>query len=86
MGFNRPGPGEHVYRPDMGDAATGEDDVEGHAFRLAASAEDNDTEGHSMGKGYKPGATEDDVEGHGKGFRPGASDDEDVEGHKYNRS
>ena len=55
MGINdKPGPGESVYRSGAlrGEAA-GEEDVEGHAFKLRESGEDEaeDTEGH--GSAYR---------------------------------
>ncbi|CAN5839459.1 hypothetical protein BH24CHL6_BH24CHL6_07700 [soil metagenome] len=68
MGINnRPGPGESVYRTRAAGEAGGEDDVEGHRFKLSESGEsEEDTEGHRF-KLSESGESEedtDDTEGH----------------------
>ena len=63
MGINdRPGPGESVYRTRAAGEASGEEDVEGHAFKLRESEDEEDTEGHAFK--LRESEDEDDTEGH----------------------
>ena len=60
------GPGERSS-VRLGGEAAGDDDVEGHGFKLRADEGEQDTEGHI--RAPRAGEEEEDVEGHASRLR-----------------